>query len=117
MLGSREEAEDAVQETWLRVDAAGSTEVENLCGWFTTIVARICLDKLRTRRSRPESPFAMLGHDQRSNGDDIPNPEREALMTESVEAALLVVLDRLGPAERVAFWWNRDDMMDHQCEF
>jgi RNA polymerase sigma factor (sigma-70 family) len=103
MLGSNEDAEDAVQETWLRIDSAGSTEVENLGGWFTTIVARICLDKLRARRSRRESPSSVLGPDEESNGPDTPGPEQETLMAESVEAALLVVLDRLGPAERVAF--------------
>ncbi len=103
MLGSYEEAEDAVQETWLRVGSADSTEVDNLDGWFTTIVARICLDKLRARRSRPESPGSMLPADEPANVDDTSSPEQEALMAESVEAALLVVLDRLGPAERVAF--------------
>jgi RNA polymerase sigma factor (sigma-70 family) len=103
MLGSNEEAEDAVQETWVRVGSAVSTEVENPGGWFTTIAARICLDRLRARRSRPESPSSMLGPDEGSSGDDTPGPEQEALMAESVEAALLVVLDRLGPAERVAF--------------
>jgi RNA polymerase sigma factor (sigma-70 family) len=103
MLGSNEEAEDAVQETWVRVGSAVSTEVENPGGWFTTIAARICLDRLRARGSRPESPSSMLGPDEGSSGDDTPGPEQEALMAESVEAALLVVLDRLGPAERVAF--------------
>jgi RNA polymerase sigma factor (sigma-70 family) len=103
MLGSYDEAEDAVQETWLRVGSAGSTEVDNLYGWFTTIVARICLDKLRVRRSRPESPASILPADEPANVDDTSSPEQEASMAESVEAALLVVLDRLGPAERVAF--------------
>jgi RNA polymerase sigma-70 factor (ECF subfamily) len=103
MLGSYEEAEDAVQETWLRADRARSTEVENLGGWLTTIVARICLDKLRTRRSRPEDPAGMQPSDERSSADGAPGPEQEALMAESVGSALLVVLDRLAPAERVAF--------------
>jgi RNA polymerase sigma-70 factor, ECF subfamily len=103
MLGSYEEAEDAVQETWLRVGRAGSAEVENLGGWLTTIAARICLDKLRARKSRPESPVSTLPSDERSNIDGAPGPEQEVLLAESVESALLVVLDRLVPAERVAF--------------
>ena len=103
MLGTNEEAEDAVQETWLRVRSAASTEVENLGDWFTTIVARICLDKLSARRSRRDSPSSMFGPDEGTNVNDTPGPEQEALMADSVEAALLVVLDRLGPVERVAF--------------
>jgi RNA polymerase sigma-70 factor (ECF subfamily) len=103
MLGSYEEAEDAVQETWLRVDPAGSTKVENLRGWLTTITARICLDKLRARRSRPEDLASTRPAGDRPHADDAPGPEQEALMAESVGSAMLVVLDRLAPAERVAF--------------
>ena len=103
MLGSYEEAEDAVQETWLRVDRAGSTEVENLGGWLTTIVARICLDRLRARRSRPEDPAGPQPPEARPSAAEAPGPEEEALLAESVGSALLVVLDRLAPAERVAF--------------
>jgi RNA polymerase sigma factor (sigma-70 family) len=103
MLGSYEEAEDAVQETWLRVDPGGPAQVENLGGWLTTVTARICLDKLRARRSRPEDPASIQPDGERSHADDAPGPEQEALMAESVGSAMLVVLDRLGPAERVAF--------------
>jgi RNA polymerase sigma factor (sigma-70 family) len=103
MLGSYEEAEDAVQETWLRADPASSTEVENLGAWLTTIATRICLDKLRARRSRREDPASTQPPDERSHADDAPGPEQEALMAESLGSALLVVLDRLAPAERVAF--------------
>jgi RNA polymerase sigma-70 factor (ECF subfamily) len=103
MLGSYEEADDAVQETWLRVVQASSTEVENLGGWLTTIASRICLDMLRARRSRPENPVGAFPSDERSNIDEEPGPEQEALIAESIESALLIVLDRLVPAERVAF--------------
>jgi RNA polymerase sigma-70 factor (ECF subfamily) len=103
MLGSYEEAEDAVQETWLRVDPASAMEVENLAGWLTTIAARICLDKLRARRSRPGVQASVQPPDERLHADDAPGPEQEALMAESIGSALLVVLDRLAPAERVAF--------------
>jgi len=103
MLGSYEEADDAVQETWLRVVQASSTEVENLGGWLTTIAARICLDKLRARKARHESPSSTFPSDERSNIDAAPGPEQEVLIAESIESALLVVLDRLVPAERVAF--------------
>ncbi|WP_078910730.1 sigma-70 family RNA polymerase sigma factor [Streptomyces sp. NRRL WC-3742] len=101
MLGSTGEAEDAVQEAWLRLvrtDRADRVEIENLPGWLTTVVSRICLDVLRARAARREEPT-----DEplpTGEGDD---PEREALLVESVGRALLVVLDRLGPAERVAF--------------
>src|SRR5438093_1509285 len=87
MLGSRDEAEDAVQETWLRLDRADATEVENLGGWLTTVVARICLDRLRARRSRPED-LAGVQPPERTNADDTPGPEEEALMAESVGSAL-----------------------------
>lgn len=98
MLGSHTEAEDAVQEAWLRVDRAGADDVANLGGWLTTIVGRVCLDMLRARRARPEQP-----------ADDLPEPstgltpEAEAVMADSVGLALFVVLDTLEPAERLAF--------------
>jgi RNA polymerase sigma factor (sigma-70 family) len=99
MLGSTSEADDAVQEAWLRLSRADTSEVENLSGWLTTVVARVCLDMLRSRRSRREEPLAQ-------DGDTIPdaaNPEREALLAESVGLAMLAVLQKLAPAERVAF--------------
>ncbi|RRO16203.1 sigma-70 family RNA polymerase sigma factor [Saccharopolyspora rhizosphaerae] len=98
MLGSHAEAEDAVQEAWLRVSRAGTDEVSNLGGWLTTVVGRICLDVLRSRRSRPESPAEDLP--EPSEG---PTPETEAVMADSVGLALFVVLDALEPAERLAF--------------
>ena len=100
MLGSLSEAEDAVQETWLRLNRTDMAEVTNLGGWLTTVVARICLDALRARKSRREEPL----------GPHVPEPvvsqdnlDQEAVMTDSVGAALLVVLDTLPPAERLAF--------------
>ncbi len=98
MLGSISEAEDAVQEAWLRLNRAEAAEIENLGGWLTTVVARMCLDMLRARRSRREEPLPP--EPQFVGAGD---PEHEALLAESVGMALLVVLDRLAPAERVAF--------------
>jgi RNA polymerase sigma-70 factor (ECF subfamily) len=101
MLGSRDEADDAVQETWLRVDRADATEVENLGGWLTTIVARVCLDRLRSRASRREE---LNGLDAATvEVDDRPGPEEQAVLADSVAAAMVVVLDLLSPSERVAF--------------
>ncbi|MFF0523175.1 sigma-70 family RNA polymerase sigma factor [Actinomadura nitritigenes] len=101
MLGSLDEADDAVQETWLRASRAGAGDVANLPGWLTTIAGRICLDMLRSRRRRGEDPGGLHGLDgpERAGGD----PEEEAVLADSVGLAMLVVLDRLGPAERVAF--------------
>ena len=110
MLGSMAEADDAVQEAWLRLSRSGATEVQNLGGWLTTIVARVCLDMLRSRKSRREEP---LGGDSlepivsRGDGSD---PEHEALLADSVGLAMLVVLETLAPAERVAFVLH--DMFD-----
>ena len=101
MLGSLGDAEDAVQETWIRLDRAGADGVENLAAWLTTVVGRICLDMLRTRASRREvagDEIAAALVDESSA-----DPQQEAVLVESVGRALLVVLDRLGPAERVAF--------------
>jgi RNA polymerase sigma factor (sigma-70 family) len=103
MLGSLSEADDAVQESWLRLSRADTSEVENLGGWLTTVVARICLDLLRSRKARREesldapqaAPIAA-----RAAGSD---PEQEAILADSVGLALLVVLDTLTPAERIAF--------------
>jgi RNA polymerase sigma-70 factor (ECF subfamily) len=101
MLGSRSEAEDAVQEAWLRLSRSDTSGVENLRGWLTTVVARICLDMLRSRRARREEPLdARSPVGSREQGFD---PEHEALVADSVGLALLVVLDTLSPAERVAF--------------
>src|SRR5512144_2028685 len=99
LLGSASEADDAVQEAWLRLSRSDTSEVENLSGWLTTVVARICLDMLRSRRSRREEPLALDGGFIPDNAD----PEREALLAESVGLAMLAVLQRLAPAERVAF--------------
>src|SRR6516165_2810078 len=100
MLGSLGDAEDAVQEGWLRAAGADSDGVANLEGWFTTIVARVCLDMLRSRRSRREEPLAEpLDLDDATAG----GPEQEAMLADSVGLAMLVVLDNLAPAERVAF--------------
>jgi RNA polymerase sigma-70 factor (ECF subfamily) len=97
ILGSSAEAEDAVQETWLRLGTAGDS-IENLGGWLTTVVTRVCLDRLRARRSRPE-----LADDPDLDVIDDRDPADQAEMADSVGAALLVVLDVLPPAERVAF--------------
>ncbi|GAA2803984.1 RNA polymerase sigma factor SigJ [Kitasatospora paracochleata] len=106
MLGSLSEAEDAVQEAWFRLDRADTTEVRNLAAWLTTVVGRVCLDMLRTRTSRREDPLEpVVGHVPEpviSNPDGV-DPEQEALLADSVGLALLVVLDTLAPAERLAF--------------
>src|SRR4051812_4159095 len=101
MLGSMSEAEDAVQEAWLRFSRSDTSEVENLGGWLTTVVARVCLDLLRSRQSRREEPLGV--HLSDSMDDDRRGPDREALLAESIGPALLVVLETLAPAERVAF--------------
>ncbi|NUT53827.1 MAG: sigma-70 family RNA polymerase sigma factor, partial [Saccharothrix sp.] len=98
MLGSLPEAEDAVQETWLRLCRVDPDEVDNLAAWLRTVVSRICLDVLRHRRAHPEDPVDRLP--DATAADD---PETEAVLADSVGLALLVVLDTLGPAERVAF--------------
>jgi len=104
MLGSLSDADDAVQEGWLRASAAGSDDVANLEGWLTTIVARVCLDMLRSRKSRREEPLSP--DDAAAAGFEPGNeqgPEQEAMLADSVGLAMLVVLDTLPPAERVAF--------------
>ncbi|HYY73342.1 MAG TPA: sigma-70 family RNA polymerase sigma factor [Solirubrobacterales bacterium] len=103
MLGSLSEAEDAVQEAWLRLSRSGTGEVENLGGWMTTVVARVCLDMLRSRRSRREEAFDDYAPEPVASGQAAIDPEQEALLGDSVGLALLIVLDRLPPAERVAF--------------
>lgn len=101
LLGSLTEAEDAVQDTWLRVNRAGASKVENLGGWMTTITARVCLNMLRSRNSRREEFFGLP--DPVISVADSEQPEEEALLADSVGLALLVVLDTLSPAERLAF--------------
>jgi RNA polymerase sigma-70 factor (ECF subfamily) len=103
MLGSLAEADDAVQDTWLRVSRAGASEVENLGGWLTTIVARICLNMLRSRNTRREESLGVHLPDPVISPDGELQPEEEALLADSVGLALLVVLDTLSPAERLAF--------------
>jgi RNA polymerase sigma-70 factor (ECF subfamily) len=104
MLGSLGEAEDAVQETWLRLARTCDGEVENLPAWLRTVVSRICLDMLRSRASRREDLFGEQGVPGEAAADGGAfGPEEEALLADSVGLALLVVLDRLSPAERVAF--------------
>jgi RNA polymerase sigma-70 factor (ECF subfamily) len=102
MLGSLAEADDAVQETWLRLNRSDAAAVDNLGGWLTTVVGRVSLDMLRSRRSRREEPLGRLPEPivDREDGFD---PEHEALLADSVGIALLVVLEQLAPAERLAF--------------
>ncbi|MGW4830020.1 sigma-70 family RNA polymerase sigma factor [Amycolatopsis japonica] len=99
MLGSRTDAEDAVQEAWLRLARQDADTIDNLSGWLTTVVGRVCIDTLRSRKTRPEDsydePPELLVLDD--------SPEEDALLAESVGVALVVVLDTLGPAERLAF--------------
>jgi RNA polymerase sigma factor (sigma-70 family) len=103
MLGSLSEADDTVQQAWLRLSRADTTGVENLGAWLTTIVARLCLDELRSRRSRREEPLGTHVPDPIVSRADAMDPEQRALLADSVGLALLVVLDTLAPAERVAF--------------
>jgi len=125
MLGSLGEAEDAVQESWLRLSRSDAAQIENLSGWLTTVVSRVCLDQLRSRKSRAEesldahpqlSPTPPISSATQDAADSVSrgggsatrplrnnsNPEQEAILADSVGAALLIVLDRLDPAERVA---------------
>jgi len=110
MLGSVPEAEDAVQEAWLRMDRADVTDVQNMRGWLTTVVARICLDVLRSRTARPEQPLDGTVAAARMATGEAVDPEQQALLADSVGAALLVILQRLSPAERLAFVLH--DMFD-----
>jgi RNA polymerase sigma-70 factor (ECF subfamily) len=110
MLGSGGEADDAVQEAWLKVSRVETTGVENLGGWLTTVVARVCLDMLRTRRAHREQPLG-------PSADIVPsgsNPEAEVAFADAIGPALLIVLDMLGPQERVAFVLH--DMFDLSFE-
>src|SRR5215216_2137577 len=107
MLGSPGEADDALQEAWLRLDRSDTSRVKNLSGWLTTVVARVCLDMLRSRESRREAgenePIGTYVPDPIVSRDDGFDPEHEALLADSVGLALLVVLETLSPAERLAF--------------
>jgi RNA polymerase sigma-70 factor, ECF subfamily len=98
MLGSMSEADDAVQEAWLRLNRSDTSEVANMAGWLTTVVARVCLDMLRARRARHEEPL-----DPIVSFDDESDPEQSALLADSVGLALVVVLETLTPVERLAF--------------
>jgi RNA polymerase sigma-70 factor (ECF subfamily) len=107
MLGSLSEADDAVQDAWIRASAADSQDIENLGGWLTTIVTRVCLNMLRARKQRREDPLDVHLPDPIvsaiGSADDTGNPEHEALVKDAVGLALMVVLDTLTPVERVAF--------------
>lgn len=109
MLGSPSEADDAVQEAWLRLSRSDTGGVENLNGWLTTVTARVCLDMLRSRKSRREEPLDDDGDEPVASAGE-GDPEREILMADSISLALLVVLETLAPAERVAFVLH--DMFD-----
>jgi RNA polymerase sigma-70 factor (ECF subfamily) len=103
MLGDLAEADDAVQDTWLRLSRAGASEVHNLGGWLTTVVARVCLNMLRSRHTRREESLGVHLPDPVVSPEGMLQPEEEALLADSVGLALLVVLDTLSPAERLAF--------------
>ncbi|TJZ73631.1 sigma-70 family RNA polymerase sigma factor [Rhodococcus oryzae] len=103
MLGSLSEADDAVQEAWLRLSRADVSEVEDLAAWLRTVVARLCLDMLRSRKSRREDPAGQQVPDRFVADVTGSDPENEALLADSVGRALLVVLDRLVPVERIVF--------------
>ncbi|ALV35002.1 sigma-70 family RNA polymerase sigma factor [Streptomyces sp. CdTB01] len=104
MLGSAAEADDAVQEAWFRLSRSDTDDVENLGGWLTTVVGRVCLDMLRSRRSRAEEPLEPpTGHTPVADVSGGADPEQHAVLADSVGVALLVVLETLTPAERLAF--------------
>ena len=103
MLGSLSEADDAVQEGWLRISRADTSAVENLTAWMTTVVARVCLNMLRSRKSRHEESLNDVMPDPVVSREDGADPEQQALLADSVGLAMLVVLEALSPAERVAF--------------
>jgi len=103
MLGSLAEADDAVQEAWVRLQRSRTTDIDNLGGWLTTVVGRVCLNMLRSRRTRREDPVALRIPDPIVAREDGRDPEHEALLADSVGLALQVVLETLEPAERLAF--------------
>jgi RNA polymerase sigma-70 factor (ECF subfamily) len=110
MLGSVTEADDAVQEAWLRMNRADTGDVDNLEAWLITVVSRVCLNVLRSREQRREEPLDVQAHDPVVGHGDGGDPEHEAMLADSVGLALLVVLDTLTPAERLAFVLH--DMFD-----
>lgn len=110
MLGSASEADDAVQEGWLRLSKSDTSEVANLGGWFTTVVARVCLDQLRTRTSRGEESLDAHAPDMPASAAHAPDPASEIELADSMSSALYIVLQTLAPAERVAFVLH--DMFD-----
>jgi RNA polymerase sigma factor (sigma-70 family) len=103
MLGSFNEADDAVQEAWLRLSRSDAGTIDNLGGWLTTVVSRVCLDMLRSRNSRKEEALDAQSAKPVAIREGQRNPEQETLLADSIGAALLIVLDRLDPAERLAF--------------
>ena len=103
MLGSASEADDAVQEAWIRLSRSDADAIENLGAWLTTVLSRVCLNMLQSRRSRPEVPLAPGAPEQHAGPVADDDPEHEALLADSIGLALLIVLDTLSPAERVAF--------------
>ena len=103
MLGSVSDVDDAVQEAWLRLSRADTTEIDNLGGWLTTVVARVALDMLRSRTSRREKPVGEVSAAPSANGTAETEPEQAAVLSDSLGPAMLVVLERLSPAERIAF--------------
>lgn len=103
MLGSLSEADDAVQETWIHLIRSNTRGIENMAGWLTTILSRVCLDMLRARASRREEPLEARVSEQMMSRKDGSDPEHEVLLADSVGLALLVVLETLAPAERLAF--------------
>lgn len=103
MLGSASEADDAVQEAWLRLNRSDAESIRNLEGWLTTVVGRVCLDMLRSRKARREEELDAEVVEPVGKSEQVTNPEEEAVLADSVGLALLVVLDTLAPAERVAF--------------
>ena len=110
MLGSNAEADDAVQEAWLRFDRADRSDVENVAAWLTTVVSRVCLNLLRARQARREESLESFTPDWLGAADEGRIPQEEAELADSVGLAMLVVLDRLSPAERIAFVLH--DMFD-----
>jgi RNA polymerase sigma factor (sigma-70 family) len=103
MLGSVSEADDAVQEAWIRLSRSDTSHVENLGAWLTTVVGRVCLDMLRSRKSRREEPYGPHLPEPIVSSEDGVDPEHEALLADSVGLAMLVVLETLAPPERLAF--------------
>jgi RNA polymerase sigma-70 factor (ECF subfamily) len=110
MLGTQDEADDAIQEAWLRVSRADTHDIDNLGGWLTTVLARVCLDVLRSRNSRREEPLVADGSDRSVEPRGERTAEDDAVLADSVGMAMHVVLERLPPAERVAFVLH--DMFD-----